>query len=218
MAAVFGASFLLLMGLLNYPNIVSAVQYPLTHSTQSDNEQLTAEYRALYGYDHQRQQAEGAVVPSEAPAAVVAGAAPAAPAAAGATITIPKIGISAPILQVPSVDDATILEALKKGVVLYPGSANPGAGGTTVIVGHSSSNPPWTKYSAIFALLDKLSPGDLINLNFQGKIYVYAVRAQEHGSVEHILNSNLGGDLILSSCWPVGTDQGRIMVVANLLP
>ncbi|HZZ99498.1 MAG TPA: sortase, partial [Candidatus Paceibacterota bacterium] len=213
-AGVFAAAFLLLMTILNYPLIVDAVQYPLTHSEETDNEQLTAQYRALYGYGNQNGQ-DKVETGAAAPVSTATPVTSAQPASAEETLSISKIGISAPILEVSSVDDATILSALKKGVVLYPGSANPGEGGTTVIIGHSSSLPPWTKYSDVFALLDKLAPGDLININFQGRTYVYAIRSKEHGSVEHILNSNLGGDLILSSCWPVGTDQGRIVVVAN---
>lgn len=215
-AGIFAVAFLLILTLFNFPLIVSAVQYPLTHSTESDNEQLTAEYRALYGYGHQ--QSEVATNGAAAAPLVATSDAATTTVTTGNTISIPKIDVSAPIQEVSSVDDATILPALKKGVVFYPGSANPGAGGTTVIVGHSSSNPPWTKYSTIFALLDKLEPGDIIKLNFQGKDYAYAVRSQQHGSVDSILQSNLGGDLILSSCWPVGTDQGRIVIVANLLP
>ncbi|MEX2090789.1 MAG: sortase [Candidatus Paceibacterota bacterium] len=211
---VFVTVFVLLFVIFNGPLIISLVNYRLTHSEQADNERLTAQYIALYGYRDQEQPSwAGQSVPVTQAAVHV----PSLPVVHDNRITISKIGIAAPIIQVPSDNVITILNALKGGVVLYPGSAYPGQSGSTIIVGHSSSNPPWTKYSAIFSLLDKLAPNDLVNVSFDGKEYTYRVKSTEKGSVQHIINSNLGGDLILSSCWPVGTDQGRITVVADLV-
>ena len=202
--------FVSVLALFNGPLIISLVQYPLTHSEQSDNEKLTAQYIALYGNNTQEPPSQAGQSFPIAHAATPSISTP-------NSISIPKINISAPIIQVPSDSGKTILNALKSGVVLYPGSTNPGQNGSTVIIGHSSSNPPWTKYSAIFSLLNKLAPNDLINISFGGKEYTYQIKAIEKGSVQYILNSGLGGDLVLSSCWPVGTDKGRIVVVANLV-
>ena len=129
-------------------------------------------------------------------------------------LSVQKISVTAPVLSVPSENDADIFAALKKGVVIYPGSTMPGQTGTTVIIGHSSSLPPWTKYSAIFANLDALEPDDLVHLTFQGKKYIYRVTTVRRGSVQDILNSGMTGDLILSTCWPVGTDTNRVAVAA----
>lgn len=207
--------FVTVLALFNGPLIISLIQYPFTHSEESDNEKLTAQYIALYGNNTQEQpNRAGQSFP-------VAKAAISSTSSVSMTtmnnISISKININAPIIQVLSNSEKTILNAFKGGVVLYPGSTYPGQNGTTIIVGHSSSNPPWTKYSAIFSLLNKLAPNDLIDITFDGKEYTYQVRAIEKGSVQHILDSGLGGDLILSSCWPVGTDKGRIVVVANLV-
>ncbi len=232
LALVYATAFVIVLALFNEPLIVSLVQYPLTHSEESDNEKLTAEYIKLYGYENQQKKllagaalltvvqaaipsAPTVILPVQTPVRNPIPSAP--PVTIKNNIVIPKINISAPIIQVSSSDDKTILNALKVGVLLYPGSAYPGQNGSTIIVGHSSSNPPWTKYSAIFSLLNKLAPNDLINISFGGKEYTYQVRAIEKGSVQHILDSGLGGDLILSSCWPVGTDKGRIVVVANMV-
>ena len=214
LASVYVGAFIFVLALLNGPLIISLVQYPLTHSEESDNEKLTAQYRALYGYHAEEQPSQ---VSQSAPIVQAAVHASNLTVVRDNWITISKISINAPIIQTPSDDNKTILNALKGGVVLYPGSAYPGQNGSTIIVGHSSSNPPWTKYSAIFSLLNKLAPNDLIKISFDGKEYTYQVQAIEKGSVQHILDSGLGGDLILSSCWPVGTDQGRIVVVANLV-
>lgn len=227
LVSVFVTAFVLFLIVLNGPLIISLVQYPLTHSEESDNEKLTAEYIALYGYETQQKKLLAGVMLSTV-AQVATPSVPTVTSPASAlipsvsvttenSISISKININAPIIGVFSDGEKTILNALKGGVVFYPGSSAPGTGGTTVIVGHSSSNPPWTKYSAIFSLLNKLTSGDLINISFDGKEYVYQVRAIEKGSVQHLLDSGLGGDLILSSCWPVGTDNGRIVVIANLV-
>ncbi len=227
LASVYAIAFIVVLAILNGPLIVSLILYPLTHSEEADNERLTAQYIALYGGHVKGEQsiqdsqqaapvAQAAIAPIWTPVPSVT-TAPAIKATSQNSISISKINISAPILQVSVNDEKTILNALKSGVVLYPDSAYPGQNGSTVIVGHSSSNPPWTKYSAIFSLLNKLVPDDLINISFDGKEYIYRVRTKEKGSVQHILDSGLGGDLVLTSCWPVGTDQGRIVVVADLV-
>jgi LPXTG-site transpeptidase (sortase) family protein len=232
LVSVYVIAFVIVLTLLNKPLIISLIQYPLFHSEESDNEKITAEYIRLYGYETQQKK----LLSNVALSTVVQAATPSVPtvispvqtSVRNPTLSIPpvtvrnsivisKINISAPIIQVSSSDDKTILNALKIGVLFYPGSAYPGQNGSTVIVGHSSSNPPWTKYSAIFSLLNKLAPNDLINITFGGKEYTYQVKRIEKGSVQHILDSGLGGDLILSSCWPVGTDNGRIVVVADMI-
>lgn len=204
--AVFVAAFLILLAIFNWPTLVLAVSYPFTHSDEKDNEQITEQYRALYGYAARRTLAQTqtqtqtqTVFPQQD------------------QISIAKLGISAPIIQVGSTDDKVVLNALKNGVVLYPGSGNPGGGGTAVIIGHSSSDLPWTKYSAIFATLDKLVPNDIITVSFSGREYTYQVRVIEKGTIQQVLDSGLAGDLILASCWPPGTDKLRIAVSAVLL-
>lgn len=130
-------------------------------------------------------------------------------------ISIPKLGVKAPILTV-SKNDKQILDSLKKGVVLYPGSVLPGQDGMTVIIGHSSSNFPYTKYSSIFAGLNELNIGDLVYINYGDKSYVYTINDKKIGSTQQLARTYFDGDLILGTCWPVGTDKNRIVVVANL--
>ncbi len=130
-------------------------------------------------------------------------------------ISIPKLGVKAPILTAPK-DEKQILNSLKKGVVLYPGSALPGQKGMAVIIGHSSSNFPYTKYSAIFAGLNNLNTGDLIYVNYEDKSYTYVINDKKIGSTQQLAATYSDGDLILGTCWPVGTDKNRIIVAANL--
>jgi len=130
-------------------------------------------------------------------------------------ISIPKLNIKAPVIASAS-NEQEILKSLKSGVVLYPGSVLPGGEGTSVIIGHSSSNFPITKYSAIFAGLNKLTVGDLVYINYNGQNYTYIIKDKRIGSSKQLASSFTGSDLVLGSCWPVGTDRDRIIVIADL--
>lgn len=134
----------------------------------------------------------------------------------GNYIYIPKIGVDAPIVAGTTVDGGTVLSQLKRGTLMYPGSSSPG-GGSTVIIGHSSSSIPWQKYGRIFAALPGLSEGDLIIVNYSGRKYSYSVTKKITGSVDQLASLNIRDDLVLGTCWPIGTDEQRILITASLI-
>ena len=198
---VFGVAFIIVMGVLNAPGIFAQARFKFSFDETKNYEQLTNQYRALYGHP----ESDGNIV---APL----------PITYSNTLSIPKINISA-LLQQTNTTNAKELDAiLKQGVLIYPGSAEPGRDGTTAVIGHSSSDLPWTKYSNVFALLGQLEPDDLIYLNYKDKNYVYAVTGKMTGTVHDLIQSgaSINGDLVLSSCWPVGSDRGRILITAQL--
>jgi len=129
------------------------------------------------------------------------------------SISIPKIAVSAPIAW--DVPEDNILENLKNGVVHYSGTSLPGEGGNIFIVGHSS-NYFWIKsdYNQIFTLLDKLSPGDRIEIKKNGRSYFYDVFQSKVVSSEDvsILQSSQSEILTLMTCWPVGTSLNRLVI------
>lgn len=132
-----------------------------------------------------------------------------------ASITIPKLGIKAPIVWENSNNEKKLLGALERGVLVYPGSSEFGqSGGVTVIVGHSSSNNPFSKYGRVFSGLPKLAAGDIIYINYNGKDIAYVVNNKITGTVGDLTKANMSGNLILGSCWPIGTDKGRILISA----
>src|SRR3989344_6081958 len=51
LVVIFAVAFIVILLILNGPVIIKAVVYPFTHSTESDNEQLTQQYRDIYGYE-----------------------------------------------------------------------------------------------------------------------------------------------------------------------
>lgn len=138
------------------------------------------------------------------------------------SIHIPKINITAPIVIENNDDEKALLEALKKGVLLFPGSVSPGQNGNTVLLGHSSDFV-WSEgeYKSVFALLNKLEEGDLIKVYFNNEKFVYRVSGLNILSVEKINDAvsqkSDNNTLFLSSCWPIGTDWNRIMVTAKLI-
>lgn len=140
------------------------------------------------------------------------------------TIAIPKLGVSAPIVE--SFPDLTGIDTnLQKGVVRWPESAKLGTSGVTVLLGHSSAPLSYHgAYGAIFALLDKLDTGDLITItSADGQMLTY--RVHDHivrgGKQYDINNFGFGSGhqlLVLISCWPVGTTWKRIAVRAEWVP
>ena len=140
-----------------------------------------------------------------------------------ARLVIDSIGVNVPIIfDVPDNNDA-IYKNLEKGVVHYSNTAKPGAGGVSLILGHSSAYP-WYRgnYGSIFALLSKLKPGDKFYVQYDdGRLFIYTMR-------QSIVFNPFAGDarlnemtrdgrptLILVSCWPVGTNYLRIAVQAE---
>lgn len=218
LVGVFILAFIIILAVLNGPTLYKAIAYPFTHSEKTNNEELTQQYRDLYGYERHPeiittvQKAITIPSPTQYPISEASNQ-----VVVSAEISIPKINISAPIVQVENTNDAVILAALKKGVVMYPGSVNPGQSGTTVIIGHSSSNLPWTKYSSVFSLLGKLQANDLIYVTSNGIQYTYRIKAVQKGSAQQLIDAGLSGDLIVATCWPIGTDTNRIAVSANLV-
>ena len=201
---VYVVSFALVITLLNVQAITQQANYVKNNFTNSDE---VLETKLLSDYYHQLEQKKRSVIPVEIEENM----------AEDNSLFIPKTNTKAPIVVGTSTSENIILEELKSGTVIYPGSSLPGSAGTTVILGHSSSNLPWNQYSNVFSLLHKLEPGDLVYLRFQGDFLVYRISQKMTGSVFTLAKADIKGDLVLSSCWPVGTDEGRILVTANLI-
>jgi len=141
-------------------------------------------------------------------------------------IELPKFNIKAPIIIVTDSDLDLIYKELKKGVVLYPGSAIPGQG-YSIIIGHSSQYP-WEQgnYKSVFSLLNELDSGDQIYVFWEQKPLVFEVRDKKifipwpkgPETTETIFPpSNEESILILQSCWPVGVASKRVAVKTVLV-
>ncbi len=204
LSIVYSAAFALIILMLNFPILFQRGGYVMNNFTDRDE---ILETQLLSDYYHSLEEKKRLVIPVEAEENLVF----------EDSLYIPKTNIRAPIIVGQSSDGAAVLEDLKKGVVMYPGSSMPGKEGSTVILGHSSSNLPWNDYSSVFSLLQNLEVGDLIYVKYRNEFFVYSVGNKLTGSVFTLSKADLSGDLVLSSCWPVGSDKGRIVIVSNLI-
>ncbi len=217
---------LILLVLVNYGHIVDLtanVSYAVFPSKKStEYKKLTAELIALYGSGqveyYQDTQSTGVISQSNAQSNnALSDNASTSEILTGNYVYIPSINISAPVISGTTVDEGTILNQLKQGVLMYPGSSLPGKEGSTVIIGHSSSNLPWQKYGRIFSKLLELSEGDMIIVGHNGQKYSYHINKTMTGSIDQLSALNIQDDLVLGTCWPIGTDEKRIIVTATLV-
>lgn len=133
-------------------------------------------------------------------------------------IFIPKLSLDANIIdQVDPNIDREYTEKLKKGVAHAKGSAYPNQPGPTYLFSHSTDSIfNIEQYNAKFFGLKNLSRFDQINLSYNGNVYRYLVTGRkiiEPNDLSSLANSD--SDLILSTCWPPGTDWQRLVVFAT---
>ncbi|MDD4319808.1 MAG: sortase [Candidatus Peribacteraceae bacterium] len=140
-------------------------------------------------------------------------------------IIIPKLDLNVPLVN-PSFQallqgdwtqvEKDIQSALERGVVHYPGTANPGQAGNFFITGHSSYYP-WAPggFKTVFARLHNLQPGDEYWVYFGGDKHRYVVRSKKEVSPSDIsvldqpTDERIG---TLMTCTPVGTTLRRLIV------
>lgn len=133
-------------------------------------------------------------------------------------IYIPKIHVAAPIVRPTSTSEQVIDDALLKGVVKYPGTAEPGERGNVFLTGHSSFY--WwvpTDYRQVFTLVPELGTGDVVIVYRNGIRYTYRVfTAFEVAPTQtDVLKPTPEPTLTLSTCVPIGTSYRRRIVQAH---
>lgn len=142
-------------------------------------------------------------------------------------IIIPRINQNLPIIRVSSESlikrdwdalEKEIQEALRDGVVHYPGTSLPGQTGNTVITGHSSYFP-WDsgRFKDVFALLHDVVIGDRIIVYHNQDKYLYEVSEIKVVMPQDIevLKQSPEDRLTLITCTPVGTNLKRLVVSAK---
>lgn len=140
-------------------------------------------------------------------------------------LLLPKFNIKVPIKVVKEPKLWLIYVKLRKGVVLYPGSAIPGQG-YSIIIGHSSQYP-WKPghYKRVFSLLSELEKGDKVYVFWNKKPLVFEVKEKKiflpwpkgTETTETAFPPTSQPTLILQSCWPVGVAAKRIAVKTVLI-
>jgi len=137
----------------------------------------------------------------------------------GFSISIPKINASARVI--PAVDpwrESVYRSALQKGVAQAKGTSLPGQKGTIFLFAHSS-DLPWrmTRYNTPFLRLGELKTNDLIIIVYNGKQFYYHVINQKIVWPNEIqyLTYNKKDQLILQTCYPIGTSLQRLLIFAQ---
>ncbi len=133
-------------------------------------------------------------------------------------LSIAKIGITAPIITgVDPDNDKEYNAKLKEGVLLMPGTALPGETGNVFIYGHSSALEQ-SDFKEIFAKLNDLSTGDEIKINYKGTTYLYFVSEKKIVAPTDfsILEQTDDRKLTLMTCWPIGSDEKRLAIIAKI--
>src|SRR3989344_3313431 len=145
---------------------------------------------------------------------------------AQAKLIISKIGVNVPIVfGIDGNDFKAMYDRLNQGVVHYAATPKPGQNGTAMIIGHSSDYI-WKKnpYASVFALLNKLNPGDVITVQYgDGSSYRFVVKQaviydpkNDDPAKFTSLENTPTPSLLLITCWPVNSTSKRYMVQAIL--
>ena len=135
-------------------------------------------------------------------------------------IVIPKISANAKVIaDVNWQNSNEYHRALTKGVAHAAGTAPPGEAGNVFIFSHSGVDfYEANRYNALFYLLNKLAPGDEIDVFYKGQKFVYRVSTQKivaSESVEYLTGDQTKKMLTLMTCWPAGTTLSRLIVIAE---
>lgn len=131
-------------------------------------------------------------------------------------ISIPKIGVDSEIQKPESQDVAVLDAALTKGAVYYPGSGTINRG-NMFLFGHSTSFAVVNNQAyKTFNDLNKLSVGDEIIIEADGKTYIYKVQSlvlvdENEAWVDF---SKTDRRLTISTCNTFGAKQERWVVEA----
>lgn len=144
-------------------------------------------------------------------------------------LVIPRINRNVPIVQVRADNlmkrdwnalEDDMMEALKYGIVHFPGTAMPGEHGNIAMTGHSSYFP-WDpgRFKDVFALLHEVKMGDNILLYHKQQKYIYEVTDIKIVQPDEIDVLKPTGDdrLTLITCTPIGTDLRRLIVTAKFI-
>ena len=137
-------------------------------------------------------------------------------------LSIPVLGIEAPIIYIDDKNETAYQSALKNGVVHYPGTALPGETGNVYIFGHSSDYV-WSDgdYKTIFAKLPQIEMGtDIVVTDAGGNFFHYSViETKVVGPRDMTVLDQGDGSrslLTIQTSYPLGTALQRYIVVAEL--
>ena len=132
-------------------------------------------------------------------------------------LQIEKLDILVPITKdVNGKDKTAYNDALKEGVAHFKGTSLPGEDGNIFIFGHSSTEIKG-EYSEIFAKLNDLEINDPIVVFYQNAKHKYKVKQKKivEATDLSVLDKGSKEILTLMTCWPIGTKDKRLIILAE---
>lgn len=133
-------------------------------------------------------------------------------------IIIDSIGVDTIIVSPSSRDISVLDDALKNGVVHYPGSGEIASSETMFLFGHSSGLPViHNEMYKVFNHLSELESGNTIRIQGEGTENVYRVTSVELVDAGKALVDLSGNnrELIISTCNSFGAKSERFVVHAD---
>lgn len=113
---------------------------------------------------------------------------------------------------------------LEKWVVRYPTTALPWTKWNTLLFGHTSYDERKDNtYGTVFAWLPKLEAGEIIQIVWDWQLYTYRVKEKKVVRPRDVNDTYLAYNdpdthlLTLMWCYPLGTTDKRILVIAELV-
>ncbi len=136
-------------------------------------------------------------------------------------IEIPKINLSAIIVNPTTTDIKALDTELLSGAVRYPTSAKLGENGNVVLFGHSSYLPVVKNQAyKTFNGIQKLAVGDIVTVYASRTAYTYRVRnvAKERADDNTAIPLSVAGKVLtLVTCNSFGTAADRFVVTADFV-
>jgi len=126
-------------------------------------------------------------------------------------LSIPKIGVEIPIVE--GADEGS----LEKGAWLLPQTSTPDEMKNTALAAHRFKYRP--PHKETFYLLDKVSEGDELIVQWEGKEYRYIVNSIMIVAPEYIgvLEPTEKATLTLITCHPLFSDESRLIVRGEII-
>ena len=136
-------------------------------------------------------------------------------------LDIPSLGMKHVLVQpnVPSEPEYVYQSALKKGVAHLKGTPLPGAGGNSIIYGHSgiTSLLRFNDPGLVFTKLEKIQVGAKIIIYKDNQKLVYKVMSKKiipPQDLNTVVKSTNTDRITLVTCWPLGIGTKRLVVIA----
>lgn len=130
-----------------------------------------------------------------------------------------KLSVWVPVVSnVDGTNKTAYNKALLSGVAHHKNTALPGKKGNIFIFGHSSTWNGTGQYAEVFKNLNNLEKNDQIIIYYQNKEYKYSVWQKEVIAADDFsyLEPTKKEQLTLMTCWPVGSNLKRLVVIARL--